>query len=160
MKGELLTDEPDGILDGVEGHLGVDTLSLDDGEHVSLGLPGQGVDHAVLEGEGLGGNIPLLHAENVQSGGERLLGLGVHVNLGDQVLALALPHQFALSKRGRTMLNANGSVQTAAMEGSYIKDGQQGLLLDGSHGGNIEQGDPGHVRSGVKIPVSENLLLG
>lgn len=62
-------------------------------ESVTVGFPGE-VDHGILETvDNLDRNTLLAHAENFEVGGERLLGLGVTVDLDTNVGTLGLPVQ-------------------------------------------------------------------
>lgn len=67
--------------------------SGDDDETVSIGFPGK-VNHGVLETvDNLDGHPLLAHPEDFEVGGQRLLGLGVTVDLDTDVGALGLPVQ-------------------------------------------------------------------
>lgn len=69
----------------------------DDGEAVTLGLPSK-VNDSVLDGvDNLNRHTLLLHAEDLKSGGLRLLGLGVSVDLDTQVGGLRLPVKLGIA---------------------------------------------------------------
>lgn len=90
---EVTNSVPFGLFGAEEGNRrlggnsgGANGLSRRDGdESVTLGLPRK-VDDCVLDGvDNLDGDTLLLDAENLQSGGLGLLGLGMPVNLNAEV---------------------------------------------------------------------------
>lgn len=94
--GLLGTEEGNGSL----GRDGSDTHGLgcgDDGEAVALRLPGK-VNDGVLDGvDNFNGDTLFLDAEDLKSGGLRLLGLGVSVDLDTEVGGLGLPVELGVA---------------------------------------------------------------
>jgi hypothetical protein len=75
------------------GSAGRVLASVDQNETRTVGLPSK-VDDGVLEAvDNLHGNTLLAHSENLQVGSQRLLGLGVAVDLDTDVVTLRLPVQ-------------------------------------------------------------------
>lgn len=115
---------------------GDDWLGGGDGdESVTLWLPGE-VDDGILDVlDNLDWNSLLLDAENLEGGGEGLLGLGVTVDLDTQVGSLGLPVHAGISDREKV-------------------EGSDNLLRWDGH-----ESDLGWVGADFWSPVAEELLV-
>lgn len=115
---------------------GTDRLGCgNDGETVTLGLPGK-VDDGVLDGvDNLDRDTLLLDAEDLEGRGLRLLGLGVTVDLDAEVGALGLPVELS------------------------ITDTEEVQATDNLLGGDAHEADLGGVAANFGCPEAEELLV-
>jgi hypothetical protein len=96
------------VVELVEAHIGLDgdtrtriakvrIRTRDDGETLALRLPGE-VEDSVLEFDNFDGVVLLPQSEDFKVAEDRLLGLGVTVDLDAKEVTLVLPVEFALHR--------------------------------------------------------------